>query len=181
MATYKLVLFSRPADTSDAGAQRVRRMMELDCSVPLTVETAADRFVFSCSIEARLYKTVAIRAIKELECIEGISIESADTGSILSISDISELMGVHRATLSRYASGHRGPGGFPAPAYKGGTQGPVYDVHAVAEWLFERQIVDHSVVEFAIAARDVAAALRLRHYGPEQMASIAELAKELSA
>ncbi len=180
MATYKLVLISRPTGTDPDDVERVKSLMELDCSVPMEVATAADRFVFSCSIEPQIYRTVATRAIKELEYVEGISIESADTCSILSISDISEVTGVHRATLSRYAAGQRGPGGFPAPVYKGATQSPVYEFHAVAEWLFARKVVDSSIVEWAAAARDVSEALRYRQLSPAQRDTISELAKELT-
>ncbi|HDS1207840.1 hypothetical protein [Shewanella algae] len=56
----------------------------------------------------------------------------------------------------------------------------MYEFHAVAEWLFARQVVDSSIVELAAAARDVSEALRYRQLSPAQRDTISELAKELS-
>ena len=75
----------------------------------------------------------------------GAHVERVEPDHLVSITDIADRCGMTKQAISLYTRGERGSE-FPAPVARVTSAQPLWDWHAVAEWLFEKGKVDREEV-----------------------------------
>ncbi|PSV61699.1 helix-turn-helix transcriptional regulator [Photobacterium angustum] len=128
--------------------------------------------------ESDTYRNAVASAIRDVQSVNGVTVNSVDSGQFVTLSDIGALTNLSRSTLCRYKVGNRqgSEKPFPTPRLKGNSKAPLYDWEEVAEWLEEKGLVDAGTAEQAKITAYVNTALKFKS---ADLASIAALEKEL--
>ncbi len=64
-----------------------------------------------------------------------VRVEVEGAGDLVTAGEIARRLGQSRESIRLYATGDRGPGGFPAPAARQDTRTPLYRWDEVARWM----------------------------------------------
>jgi hypothetical protein len=99
------------------------------------VESGALGTVLDFSRKAPTLAEALVSAVRDIEKVPGLRAVGVACESIVSLSDIADRAGVTREAARLWATGQRGPGGFPSPVLitTGGEQG--WDWQQVGLWL----------------------------------------------
>lgn len=78
-------------------------------------------------------------AVRDVEKVPGLRVTGVECDNMVTAADIASRAGVSREAVRLWATGQRGPGGFPKPALitTGGEK--VWDWQQVAYWLAEQK------------------------------------------
>jgi len=101
--------------------------------------------------DARTLAEAVASAVRDLEAVDLVAVRVLDE-DLLTLADIADRIGQSRESVRRYATGERGPGGFPPPANPARDGTVFYRWSEVAPWV--RQNLD-----VAVSAEDPALAL----------------------
>ncbi|EMW0566105.1 AlpA family transcriptional regulator [Vibrio parahaemolyticus] len=108
-------------------------------------------------------KSAIISAIRDIESVNGLKCQSVDVGDVVSLSDVSEITGINKTTLSRYSKGQRGEKGFPSPIYRVDSSRVLWSWLDIAKWLKSNGHIDKNFVEDAVVVTEINTALRIRN------------------
>jgi hypothetical protein len=84
--------------------------------------------------EAATLAEAVASAVRDLEDADMVAIRAVD-GDLLTLADIADRVGQSRESIRRYATGDRGPGGFPPPVNPARDGTVFYRWSEVAPWL----------------------------------------------
>ncbi len=111
--------------------------------------------------EARSLAEAVVSAVQDLEKIEGLRAIGVACDNIVTLLDIAERVGKSREAVRLWATGQRGPGGFPHPTLVTTGGEKLWDWQQVATWVqasmrFRLPIWSHVLIlaDRVLAARD---------------------------
>ena len=99
--------------------------------------------------EAPSLAEAIVSAVRDVESA-GLVVTRLLDGDLLTLADIGDRIGQSRESIRRYATGERGPGGFPPPVNPGREGTVFYRWTEVAPWVREHLAVDVPDVNAAL-------------------------------
>jgi hypothetical protein len=130
MARHEFILkLNRPVTDEEIDA-----LYEAGCS-DASVETGPVGALVDFSREAPTLPLALVSAVRDIEKVVGLRAVGVACDSMVTQVVIAERVGVSREAVRLWATGQRGPGGFPPPVLvtAGGEQ--IWDWQQVATWL----------------------------------------------
>lgn len=127
----------------DAGAMTdalLDRLYESGCDDGVPVARAGRVWV-AFARESTSMADAVLSALGDLRSA-GRRVIGADLGNLVTLAEIARRIDRSRETVSKYASGGRGPGRFPRPAVQASRQATVFYWGEVADWLADAELVD---------------------------------------
>jgi hypothetical protein len=129
--------------------------------------------------EADTFQEAVVSAIRDVWSA-GIEVARIDLGDVVTAGEIARRINRSRECVRLYASGARGPAGFPEPTGRANARSPLYRWAEVAAWLAKHGLSDESATDFR-EVELINATLSVRRLGkvfPETKRSLEALEKE---
>jgi hypothetical protein len=104
--------------------------------------------------EADSWAEAIVSAIRDVESVPGLRVSGAGQEDLVSMLDIAHRARRSREAVRLWAAGQRGPGGFPAPAWRSPSGERFWSWPDVAWWVSENLNLAVEVVPDAIRAAD---------------------------
>jgi hypothetical protein len=146
-----------------------------------TVSVRSGRLFITFSREAPTLREAIVSSIRAVRgCGQGLRVLRVDMCNLVTQSDIARKIGRSRQLIHQYITGVRGPGGFPPPACDITDSAHLWYWCEVAHWLWENDLVSHSVLQEAQDVAAVNSVLDLEHQRTVAPALTEEIMKALS-
>lgn len=137
------------------------RLFEAGCKDAL-VSVVKGSVLLDFTREAKNFAHAVGSAIDDVQKT-GARVVRIEPDSYATLSDIAERSGLTRQAVSLIVQGKRGPGDFPPPAARVGSDSPLWDWLTVSRWLRRNhKLADRRIVVQAALTRELNVLLEMR-------------------
>jgi hypothetical protein len=114
--------------------EEIEALYEAGCA-DASVETGPLGAVVDFTREAPTLAEALVSAVRDIEKVSGLRVIGVACDNMVTLAGIADRVGVTREAVRLWATGQRGPGGFPPPVIMTPAGEKVWDWQQVACWL----------------------------------------------
>ena len=167
MHTFTVVL-----DREPAGAE-LDALFEAGCG-DAAFEAGGGLATAAFDREAPTLADAIASAVRDIESA-GLTVARVLDQDLLTLADIADRIGQSRESVRRYATGQRGPGGFPPPVNPERDGTVFYRWVEVAQWLRERLGADVPAVDPALVVANLILQARRHRHNVAHVSALTDL------